>query len=84
MNINKIIDKKLDKIAIQLLNSENKNIIIDSLRIIGSIAYGNDLQVDLLIQNSNFLPNMKQCLNNKHNRIIVFAVWVISNISAGN
>jgi Armadillo/beta-catenin-like repeat len=83
-NFNETIDKTLDHISelFVFLNSNNTQISINAIRIIGNIINGTDAQTQTLI-NLGVIDKLLRCIEHPNSEMVKESVFCIGNILAG-
>lgn len=67
---------------VNLLDSDNTNIIMPALRSVGNIVTGTDRQTDIVIH-AGALPKLGKLLRHSEPLIVNEATWTVGNITAG-
>lgn len=81
--IQAVIDAGCVPHLIRLLGMDENLIIVPSLRSVGNIVTGSDLQTDVVLD-AGGLNHMIKLLSSARNSIVKEAAWTVSNITAGN
>ncbi|KAI3834411.1 hypothetical protein MKX03_032522 [Papaver bracteatum] len=82
--IKAVIEANFCPRLVELLMHPSPSVLIPTLRTVGSICTGNDMQTQIII-NHQSLPCLLNLLRNNHEeKIKKEACWTISNITAGN
>ncbi|XP_052619533.1 importin subunit alpha-1a-like [Lactuca sativa] len=82
--IQAVIEANVCPRLVELLNHPSPSVLIPTLRTVGNIVTGDDMQTQYII-NHQALPCLLNLLTNNHKKSIKKeACWTISNITAGN
>ncbi|XP_023729724.3 importin subunit alpha-1a [Lactuca sativa] len=82
--IQAVIEANVCPRLVELLNLPSPSVLIPTLRTVGNIVTGDDMQTQYII-NHQALPCLLNLLTNNHKKSIKKeACWTISNITAGN
>ena len=78
-----MVDAQVIPHLVKLLDSGELPVMTPSLRTLGNIVTGNDVQTDAVIE-SCAVPVFAKLLQHPKMNIVKEAAWTISNITAGN
>ena len=84
IHISKFLDKNIHLKVIDLMRDPEVVIQDRAIKIIGQIAYGNDHQVDIVLQQKSLIENLLLALQSNERHVRRSACYAISNFSAGN
>lgn len=80
--IQMIIDLGCVDRLVQLLECDNVKVLRPAVRAVGIIVTGNDTQTDVVLD-ANVLPVIEKLLSHEDTNVVKGALWLLSNIAAG-
>ena len=80
--IQAVIEAGVTNRLVELLSSDQPNLVAPCVRTLGNFVSGSDGQIQAVVD-ANVLSMMKQLLSHRHKDIRKESLWLLSNIAAG-